>query len=98
MKTLWVILGIGFQVWLVRAEPGPAVSLEQRTQSFAIILKGSVAEVTPLFGPVGEVEWSPSWAPLWAPTHSGAPNRPATADHQPHQRLPAERDSPRGKH
>src|SRR6266404_9515058 len=36
---------------------------EQRTQSFAIALNGSVADVTPLFGPVREAEWAPDWSP-----------------------------------
>jgi hypothetical protein len=41
---------------------GTAV-LEQRTQSFTIVLNGSVADVTPLFGPVREAEWAPDWSP-----------------------------------
>jgi hypothetical protein len=40
-----------------------AAGLEQRTQSFTIFLKGSTADVTPLFGPVREAEWAPGWAP-----------------------------------
>ena len=36
---------------------------EQRTQSFTIALNGSVADVTPLFGPVREAEWAPDWSP-----------------------------------
>jgi hypothetical protein len=36
---------------------------EQRTQSFTIKLNGSVADVTPLFGPVREAEWVPDWSP-----------------------------------
>jgi hypothetical protein len=43
-------------------EAGSAV-LEQRTQSFTIGLNGSVADVTPLFGPVREAEWVPDWSP-----------------------------------
>jgi hypothetical protein len=43
-------------------EAGPAV-VEQRTQSFTIILNGSVSDVTPLFGPVREEEWAPDWSP-----------------------------------
>ena len=35
----------------------------QRTQSFTIRLNGSVADVTPLFGPVREAEWAPHWSP-----------------------------------
>jgi hypothetical protein len=37
--------------------------VEQRTQSFTIALNGSVADVTPLFGPVREAEWAPDWSP-----------------------------------
>ena len=50
---------------LLQIRPGTAVgaTLEQRTQSFTIGLNGSVADVTPLFGPVRETEWAPSWAP-----------------------------------
>jgi hypothetical protein len=36
---------------------------EQRTQSFTIKLNGSLADVTPLFGPVREAEWAPDWSP-----------------------------------
>ena len=43
-------------------EPGMA-TVEQRTQSFTIILNDSVSEVTPLFGPVREAEWAPDWSP-----------------------------------
>jgi len=32
-------------------------AVEQRTQSFPIMLNGSVSDVTPLFGPVHEAEW-----------------------------------------
>ncbi len=38
-------------------------AVEQRTQSFTIVLNGSVADVAPLFGPVREAEWSPDWSP-----------------------------------
>jgi len=47
---------------LARIENAVA-ELEQRSQSFTISLKGSIAEVTPLFGPVREAEWAPGWAP-----------------------------------
>jgi hypothetical protein len=40
-----------------------AAALEQRTQSFTIVLNGSVADVTPLFGPVREAEWASDWSP-----------------------------------
>ncbi len=43
-------------------ETGTA-AVEQRTQSFTIGLNGSVADVTPLFGPVREAEWAPDWSP-----------------------------------
>jgi hypothetical protein len=38
-------------------------NVEQRAQSFTIGLNGSVADVTPLFGPVREAEWAPGWSP-----------------------------------
>ena len=72
MKTVLMILGVGLQVWPMKAEPVSAAALEQRTQSFTIVLKGSVAEVTPLFGPVREGEWSPSWAPRFIHPRKGA--------------------------
>ena len=37
--------------------------VEQRTQSFTIVLNGSVGDVTPFFGPVREAEWAPDWSP-----------------------------------
>ena len=45
--------------------------LEQREQSFTIHLNGSVAEVTPLFGPVRETEWAPTWKPRFIHPVSG---------------------------
>src|SRR5438132_11339958 len=56
---------------LARIENAVA-ELEQRSQSFTIFLKGSVADVTPLFGPVREAEWAPGWAPHFLhPPESG---------------------------
>jgi hypothetical protein len=49
-----------------------AAALEQRTQSFTILLTGSVAEVTPLFGPVREAEWAPDWTPRFIHPPGGA--------------------------
>jgi hypothetical protein len=43
-------------------EAGTA-TVQQRAQSFTIGLNGSVADVTPLFGPVREAEWAPGWSP-----------------------------------
>lgn len=43
-------------------EAGTA-TVQQRAQSFTIGLNGSVADVTPLFGPVREAEWAPDWSP-----------------------------------
>jgi hypothetical protein len=48
---------------LALADDGRMPAVEQRTQSFTIELNGSVAEVTPLFGPVREAEWAPDWSP-----------------------------------
>jgi len=47
----------------VAAGASSTAALEQRTQSFTIVLKGSVAEVTPLFGLIREAEWAPTWTP-----------------------------------
>lgn len=49
----------------------PAV-LEQRTQSFTIMLKGAVADVAPFFGPVREAEWAPTWTPRFIHPAEGA--------------------------
>lgn len=57
---------------LIRPEMVVAGPLEQRTQSFTIALAGSVADATPLFGPVREVEWSPGWAPHFLHPPEGA--------------------------
>ncbi len=54
--------GCGLMAIQAAAAAGGAV-LEQRTQSFTIVLKGPVAKVTPLFGPVREAEWAPTWTP-----------------------------------
>ena len=57
MKTYFMLWAFGLA--LVQAalagEAGTAV-VEQRAQSFTIILNGSVSDVTPLFGPVREAE------------------------------------------
>ena len=52
-------------------EAGTTV-VEQRTQSFTIRLNGAVADVTPLFGPVREVEWAPGWSPRFIHPAHGA--------------------------
>jgi hypothetical protein len=36
------------------------------------VLKGSVADVTPLFGPLREAEWAPSWTPRFIHPPEGA--------------------------
>src|SRR5215831_12573374 len=46
--------------------------VEQRAQSFTIRLNGSVADVTPLFGPVREAEWAPEWSPRFINPAQGA--------------------------
>src|SRR5437667_8356834 len=62
MDNILMILGYGVIVMQAAAVPAKA-ALEQRTQSFTIVLQGSVADVTPLFGPVREAEWAPTWTP-----------------------------------
>ena len=64
MKSYFTIWACALR-WFKRhwlEKPGTAV-VEQRAQSFTIILNGSVSDVTPLFGPVREAEWAPDWSP-----------------------------------
>ena len=68
--TLWA-LGVALVQAALAGETGPAV-VEQRTQSFTIILNGSVSDVTPLFGPVREAEWAPDWSPRFIHPALGA--------------------------
>src|ERR1044071_2312621 len=73
MKTFMMIFGVGLALLpaaLVGATDGSV--LEQRTQSFTIVLNGSVADVTPLFGPVREAEWAPDWSPRFLQPAHGA--------------------------
>ena len=74
MGTVLMMLGCGvIQSQAAGAgAAGGAVSLEQRTQSFTIELKGLVADVTPLFGPVREAEWAPGWTPRFIHPATGA--------------------------
>jgi hypothetical protein len=66
------LLACGMIFFQVSATGAAGDALEQRTQSFTIALNGSVAEVTPLFGPVREAEWAPSWIPHFIhPAESG---------------------------
>jgi hypothetical protein len=59
MGNILMTLGCGV-ILTQAAAAGPAnARLEQRAQSFTIVLLGSVADVTPLFGPVREAEWAP---------------------------------------
>jgi hypothetical protein len=60
---------------LVQAEMGgwpDTPIVQQRTQTFTITLNGSVAEATPLFGPVREREWAPDWSPRFIHPAQGA--------------------------
>jgi len=70
MKNVLMMLGCG--VIQIQAAAAGAAALEQRTQSFTLMLKGSVAEVTPLFGPVREAEWAPTWTPRFIYPAEGA--------------------------
>ncbi len=64
MKTYFMIWawGLALVQGALAGEAG-IVTVEQRTQSFTIILNGSVSDVTPLFGPVREAEWARDWSP-----------------------------------
>ena len=59
-------------VQVVPAGETGRAAVEQRTQSFTIGLNGSVADVTPLFGPVREAEWAPDWSPRFIHPAQGA--------------------------
>jgi hypothetical protein len=62
-------LGAALIQAILAGETGAAAP-EQRTQSFVIRLNGSVADVTPLFGPVREGEWALDWSPRFIyPAH-----------------------------
>ena len=56
-------MSVGILVLFSAARVVDAEALEQQAESFTINLNGSVADVTPLFGPVREAEWAPSWKP-----------------------------------
>jgi hypothetical protein len=72
-KIILAMLGCGgMLIQLPAARAVGAEALEQRRQSFTISLKGSVADVTPLFGPVRETEWAPSWTPRFLHPAQGA--------------------------
>jgi hypothetical protein len=73
MKTVLMILGCGLMlVQSATAGAAGAAALEQRTQSFTIMLKGTVADATPFFGPVREAEWAPTWTPRFIHPAEGA--------------------------
>src|SRR5260370_26551227 len=73
MKTVLMILGCGLMlVQSATAGAAGAAALEQRTQSFTIMVKATVADVTPLFGPVREAEWAPTWRPRFIHPAEGA--------------------------
>jgi hypothetical protein len=73
MRTLLMILECGLMpIQTEAAGAAGAAALEQRTQSFTIMLKGAVSDVTPLFGPVREAEWAPTWTPRFIHPAEGA--------------------------
>jgi hypothetical protein len=57
---------------LTRVGATSATLLEQRTQTFGIVLNGTVAETTPLLGPLREAEWAPDWSPHFLHPVDGA--------------------------
>jgi hypothetical protein len=69
-----MFLGAVMLIAVAMVQPGePAVAaLEQRTESFTIMLNAPVAAVTPLFGPVREAEWAPDWTPRFIYPTQGA--------------------------
>ena len=72
MKMIYAILSCGLLVGGTQTFGAvDAAALHQATESFTIVLKGSVTEVTPLFGPVREAEWAPSWKPRFIHSPEG---------------------------
>jgi hypothetical protein len=66
VESSFIIVAWGLVlVQAASAGPTDAPVLEQRTQSFTIGLNASVADATPLFGPVREAEWAPDWSPYF---------------------------------
>jgi hypothetical protein len=63
MKNYFAIGVFLAMVQAALAGEADTATVQQRTQSFTIGLNGSVADVTPLFGPVREAEWAPDWLP-----------------------------------
>src|SRR6266404_3450830 len=73
MKSVLMILGCGLMlIQAAAARAAGAAALEQRTQSFTIMLNGAVADATAFFGPVREAEWSPTWTPRFIHPAEGA--------------------------
>jgi hypothetical protein len=73
MKTYFLMVTFGLAlIQAASAGTTDRAVLEQRTQSFTIVLNGSVAYVTPLFGPVREAEWAPDWSPRFIYPVKGA--------------------------
>jgi hypothetical protein len=73
MRNSLTILVFGLAlVQATSAEAGGTPVLEQRTQSFTIVLNDSVADVTPVFGPLREAEWAPDWSPRFIYPVKGA--------------------------
>jgi hypothetical protein len=73
MKISLIVSGCGLMLLQATAVRGAGAGLlEQRAESFTINLNGSVAEVTPLFGPVREAEWAPTWRPRFIHPADGA--------------------------
>jgi hypothetical protein len=63
MKTNVIMCAWGLALVQVALAEQPGTEAKQQAQSFTIMLNGSVADVTPLFGPVREAEWAPDWSP-----------------------------------
>jgi hypothetical protein len=56
----------------ILAEDASTAAVQQRSQYFSIGLNGSVADVTPLFGPVREAKWASDWSPRFIHPSEGA--------------------------
>lgn len=72
MKELPFLIAIVSLASSLGAPSPGATQLKQSTQSFTVIVEGSVPQATPLFGPVRESEWAPTWRPHFLHPPQGA--------------------------
>jgi hypothetical protein len=71
-RSLLLLVGLLTCAALAVGQKGSEAQRAHAESSFTIRLQASPSEVFPLFGPVGEGEWSPQWAPHFISPSDGA--------------------------